>query len=74
MSFGTHRIEDPSDLYAQGADQPKGSRKEYKLYFGLTPSELDEMVHELQSMRVGLQVDVVFNFFGAVVVCTQLED
>lgn len=74
MSKGTHRIEDPVELYAKGTDLAKGVRKEYKLIFGITRDELDEIVTEMRAMRVGLEVDVVFNFFGAVVICSQCEE
>lgn len=74
MSRGTDRIQDPSDLYAKGTDLAQGTRKEYKLLFGVTRAELEEIVTEMQAIRVGLEVDVVFNFFGAVVICTQFEE
>lgn len=74
MSKGTKRIDDLSDLYAHGTNLEKGTRKEYKLYVGLTQDELDETLVQLKSMRVGLEVDVVFKIFGAVVICTQFED
>lgn len=71
MSFGTRRIEDPSDLYAQGTDLPGNTSQSFKLNYMVTAHELEEMVSQMESMRQGLDIHFEYRIFGTVVTCIQ---
>jgi hypothetical protein len=71
MSFGTRRIEDPSDLYAQGTDLASRKSQSFKLNYMVTEHELEEMVSQMKTMRDGLEIQFEYRIFGAVVTCIQ---